>query len=161
MAWLPWLMQLGAESDRRRGRPWAALIETPPAGTPDLRWQRAARRGRSPDPALLFKATAEKSEPRGRRRRRDAGAAPPGCGHEGRNSSHATHAVIASNTPDQLYGADCCATRRDPRSRHGHKRAAIAYRRGMLSDHLALSAGRPRFADSRSDGGGGIKGAGA
>lgn len=66
----------------------------------------------------------------------------------------ASQAVVATTTPDQLYGhllrdADCVA---------GNVRAQAAryrYRRGCFQLNLALSA-RPRFADSRLNRGGGL-----
>jgi phytoene dehydrogenase-like protein len=63
-------------------------------------------------------------------------------------------AVIASTTPDQLYGT----LLRDVASVPAGVRAQAkryAYRRGCFQINLALSA-RPRFADSRLDAGGGL-----
>ena len=66
----------------------------------------------------------------------------------------AAQAVIASTTPDQLYGRllrDAPGIPESTRAQAGRYR----YRRGCFQISLALSA-RPRFADSRLDGGGGI-----
>jgi phytoene dehydrogenase-like protein len=63
-------------------------------------------------------------------------------------------AVIASTTPDQLYGR----LLRDVASVPAGVRAQAkrySYRRGCFQINLALSA-RPRFADSRLDAGGGL-----
>jgi phytoene dehydrogenase-like protein len=66
----------------------------------------------------------------------------------------AKHAVIASTTPDQLYGrllrdaSGISAATREQARRY-------RYRRGCLQISLALSS-RPRFLDTRLDGGGAI-----
>jgi phytoene dehydrogenase-like protein len=64
----------------------------------------------------------------------------------------ATEAVIASTTPDQLYGR---LLRAAPDISAGVRAQAAAYRyrRGALQVNLALSA-RPRFVDPRLDAGG-------
>jgi len=66
----------------------------------------------------------------------------------------ATHAVIASTTPDQLYGRLLRDAPGIPESTRAQA-SRYRYRRGCFQIGLALSA-RPRFADSRLDGGGGI-----
>ncbi len=66
----------------------------------------------------------------------------------------ATDAVIASTTPDQLYGRLLRDAPGIPESTRAQA-SRYRYRRGCFQIGLALSA-RPRFADSRLDGGGGI-----
>jgi phytoene dehydrogenase-like protein len=66
----------------------------------------------------------------------------------------ATQAVIASTTPDQLYGRLLREAAGIPESTRAQARG-YRYRRGCFQISLALSA-RPRFADSRLDAGGGI-----
>jgi phytoene dehydrogenase-like protein len=67
---------------------------------------------------------------------------------------HATEAVIASTTPDQLYGR---LLRSVPGVPEGLRKQAAGYRykRGCFQINLALSA-RPRFHDSRLDAGGAL-----
>ena len=66
----------------------------------------------------------------------------------------ATEAVIASTTPDQLYGR---LLRSVPGVPDGVRKqaAGYGYKRGCFQMNLALSA-RPRFPDSRLDAGGGL-----
>ena len=66
----------------------------------------------------------------------------------------ATQAVIASTTPDHLYGRLLRDAAGIPESTRAQARR-YRYRRGCFQISLALSA-RPRFADSRLDAGGGI-----
>ena len=66
----------------------------------------------------------------------------------------ATQAVIASTTPDQLYGRLLRETPGIPESARAQARR-YGYRRGCFQINLALSA-RPRFADGRLDAGGAI-----
>jgi phytoene dehydrogenase-like protein len=66
----------------------------------------------------------------------------------------ATQAVIASTTPDQLYGRLLRDAPGIPESTRAQARR-YRYRRGCFQINLALS-GRPRFGDARLDGGGGI-----
>jgi phytoene dehydrogenase-like protein len=81
---------------------------------------------------------------------RDGGAA--GVRTTAGQEVHASEAVIASATPDQLYGR---LLRNAPAVPQGVRAQAAGYRyrRGVFQINLALSA-RPRFQDSRLDAGG-------
>ena len=72
------------------------------------------------------------------------------AGHE----VDATEAVIASTTPDQLYGRLLRSVRAVPDGVR-MQAAGYRYRRGCFQINLALSA-RPRFHDSRLDAGGSL-----
>jgi phytoene dehydrogenase-like protein/dienelactone hydrolase len=153
MALLPWLLHLGIGPTDAGGALWAALLMTTlPAGTPAP----VGGSGR-----LVEALTGLVSACGGEIRTGvdvdavvTAGGRATGVRTTKGEQLTATQAVIASTTPDQLYGRLLRDAPGIPESTRAQARR-YSYRRGCFQINLALST-RPRFADSRLDGGGGI-----
>jgi phytoene dehydrogenase-like protein len=153
MAWLPWLLHAGIGPRDAGGALWSVLVMgTMVAGNPTP----VGGSGRLTE-ALTRLVIAHGAQIR---TGVDVEAVLTGDGRatgvRTSDGEHllATRAVIASTTPDQLYG-------RLLRDSPGISQAVRAqarryrYRRGCFQLNLAMSA-RPRFADSRLDDGGAI-----
>ncbi|WP_326565793.1 NAD(P)/FAD-dependent oxidoreductase [Amycolatopsis rhabdoformis] len=149
MAMLPWLPHFGIGPQDSFGALWAALLPVVlPAGNP----QPVGGSGKLAD-ALAALVREHGGEIR-TRARVDAVLTSGGRATGVRvadGSVLSAHQVIASTTPDVLYGhllrdADVPAGVRAQAARY-------RFRRGCLQLNLALSA-RPRFADARLDQGG-------
>ena len=153
MAVLPWVLHLGASPDDAGGALWSAVLmgallngnPTPVGGS-----------GRLAD-ALTGLATSHGAEIRTGVEIDEiltADGRATGVQTMDGDQVHATGAIVASTTPDQLY----CRLLRNaggiPESIRAQARN-YEYRRGCFQISVALSE-RPRFADSRLDGGGGI-----
>jgi phytoene dehydrogenase-like protein len=153
MAWLPWLLHVGLGPQDAGGALWSVLLmATLLAGNPAP----VGGSGRLAE-ALTGLVTAHGGQIR-TGVEVDAVVTADGRATAVRTTDGehltATQAVIASTTPDQLYGR---LLRDKPGIPESVRTQARRYRycRGCFQISLALSA-RPRFADSRLDGGGGI-----
>ncbi len=151
LAWLPWLLHVGISPLDAGGAVWAVLMASAlPQGMPipvggSGRLAEALTKLVIANGALIRTGVEV-----------DAVATTGGRATQVRTADGeyftATEAIIASTTPDQLYGhllrdeADVPESARAQARRYG-------YRRGCLQVALALSA-RPRFADSRLNDGG-------
>ena len=153
MAWLPWLLHVGLGPHDAGGALWSLLLmSTLLAGNPAP----VGGSGRLAE-ALTGLVTAHGAEIR-------TGVEVDAIVTTGRRATGvrttdgeqltATQAVIASTTPDQLYGRLLRDAAGIPESTRAQARG-YRYRRGCFQISLALSA-RRRFADSRLDAGGGI-----
>jgi len=153
MAWLPWLLHVGLGPHDAGGALWSVLLmATLLAGNPAP----VGGSGRLAE-ALTGLVTAHGAEIR-TGVEVDAivttGGRATGVRTTDGEQLTATQAVIASTTPDQLYGRLLRDAAGVPESTRAQARG-YRYRRGCFQISLALSA-RPRFADSRLDAGGGI-----
>ena len=153
MAWLPWLLHVGLGPRDAGGALWSVLLmATLLAGNPAP----VGGSGRLAE-ALTGLVTGHGAEIR-TSVEVDAivttGGRATGVRTTDGEQLTATQAVIASTTPDQLYGRLLRDAAGIPESTRAQARG-YRYRRGCFQISLALSA-RPRFADSRLDAGGGI-----
>jgi phytoene dehydrogenase-like protein len=153
MAWLPWLLHVGLGPHDAGGALWSVLLmATLVAGNPAP----VGGSGRLAE-ALTALVSAHGAEIRTGvdvdTVLTDGGRATGVETTDGERFT-ATQAVIASTTPDQLYGRLLRDAPGIPESTRAQA-SRYRYRRGCFQINLALSA-RPRFADSRLDGGGGI-----
>jgi phytoene dehydrogenase-like protein len=153
MAWLPWLLHVGLGPHDAGGAMWSVLLmATLLTGNPAP----VGGSGRLTE-ALTGLVTAHGAEIRTGVRVNaivTAGGRATGVRTANGEQFTATQAVIASTTPDQLYGLllrDADGIAESARA----QACRYQYRRGCFQINLALST-RPRFADSRLDAGGGI-----
>jgi phytoene dehydrogenase-like protein len=153
MAVLPWLLHLGLSPTDAGGALWTALLMTTlPAGNPAP----VGGSGRLAE-ALTGLVTAYGAQIQTGVDVDSvvtAGGRATGVRTADGEQLTATEAVIASTTPEQLYGRLLRDAPGIPEATRAQARR-YRYRRGCFQINLALSA-RPRFADSRLDGGGGI-----
>jgi phytoene dehydrogenase-like protein len=153
MAWLPWLLHVGLGPHDAGGALWSVLLmATLLAGNPAP----VGGSGRLTE-ALTGLVTAHGAQIRTGVQVDTvvtAGGRATGVRTADGDQLTATQAVIASTTPDQLYGRLLRDAARIPESTRAQARR-YQYRRGCFQINLALST-RPRFADSRLDAGGGI-----
>jgi len=153
MAVLPWVLHLGAGPDDAGGALWATVLM-------------AALLSGNPAPVggsgRLAQALTALSTSYGAEIRTNVevdkilttdGRATAVLTKDG-DKLRATDAIVVSTTPDRLYGHLLRDAVGIPESTRAQARN-YQYRRGCFQISLALSE-RPRFADSRLDGGGGI-----
>ncbi|MEU0501768.1 NAD(P)/FAD-dependent oxidoreductase [Nocardia sp. NPDC005998] len=153
MAWLPWLLHIGLSPWDAGGALWSVLLmATLGAGNPTP----IGGSGRLAE-ALAGLVTAHGGVIR---TGVEVDAIVTECGRAtGVRTVHgehltATEAVVATTTPEQLYGRLLGDAPGIPESARVQA-SRYRYRRGCFQLNVALSA-RPHFADSRLDGGGGI-----
>jgi phytoene dehydrogenase-like protein len=153
MSVLPWLLHIGIAPDDAGGALWVALLlATLPLGNP-------APIGGS---GRLADALTELLSSWGADIRTDvkvesiltAGGRATGVRTTTGEVLTATRAVVASTTPDQLYGRLLAEAPGIPETTR-MQAYRYQYRRGCFQINLALS-GRPHFADPRLDDGGAI-----
>jgi phytoene dehydrogenase-like protein len=151
MAWLPWLLHIGLNPRDAGGALWSVLVmATLPQGTPTP----VGGSGRLAE--ALTKLVADRGGQIRTSTEVDSivtlGGRAAGVRTTEGECLSATHAVIASTTPNQLYGR---LLRHEIRISESVRAQAhrYGYRRGCLQIGLALSQ-RPRFIDSRLDRGG-------
>jgi phytoene dehydrogenase-like protein len=153
MVVLPWLLHIGIGPDDAGGALWVALLlAILPMGNPAP----LGGSGRLADAlhGLLVSHGAEIRTGVEVDAILTAGGRATGVRTAGGEVLTATAGVVASTTPDRLYGRLLAQAPGIPEATRMQARR-YRYRRGCFQINLALSA-RPRFADSRLDGGGAI-----